>query len=109
MTWEKETEEGKRRGQTFGGQVPPALSSWLYIVLGDISERSSKGVMGPLGKWVGTGEEKCSWYFSPLFFPWSEAVPKLFVTQHVSEQTPHLQLTPPPNLRTLLLLPLVYW
>ena len=66
---------------------------------GDISERSSKGVMGPLGNWVGSKEEKWSWYFSPLFFPWSEAVPKLFVTQHVSEQTPHLQLTPP-SLRT---------
>ena len=62
---------------------------------GDISERSSKGVMGSLGNWVGAREEKWSWYFSPLFFPWSEAVPKLFVTQHVSEQAPHLH-TPQP-------------
>ena len=51
--------------------------------------------MGPLGNWVGAREEKWSWYFSPLFLPWSEAVPKLFVTQLVSEQAPHLQLTPP--------------
>lgn len=69
---------------------------------GDISERSSKGVMGPLGKWVGCGEEKWSWYFAPFFFPWSEALSKLFVTQHMSEQAHQLQLTPP-DLRTLLL------
>ena len=72
---------------------------------GDISERSSKGVMGPLGKWVGFGEE-WSWCFPPFFFPWGEVLSKLFVTQHVSEQALQLQLTPP-DLRTLLLLPSV--
>ena len=62
MTWEKEIEEGNRRGQTFGGQVPPALSSWLYsLVLGGTVETFQREVQkvswGPWESGWGVGRK----------------------------------------------------
>ena len=74
MTWEKEIEEGNRRGQTFGGQVPPALSSWLYsLVLGGTVETFQREVQkvswGPWESGWGVGR-KSGASISPLsFFP----------------------------------------